>query len=97
MHLATQQQTAVNRLFTYSTTKGRIMDKVTNNDLEILLAEVIKQTNNTTLFIGRTCGSVRLEANGGSVDVSPLLTKRELYQYMRAMLKGISLAKGERP
>ena len=38
----------------------------------------------------------RLEARGGSVDVSPRGSKRETTLYMRAMLKGIDTENDER-
>ena len=41
-------------------------------------------------------GGWRLEANGGSRDISPRGSKREVTQYMRAMLVGIDAENDER-
>ena len=44
---------------------------------------------NPSYSIGQAYGGYRLERNGGSVDVSRRGTKREIWEFIGAMLDGI--------
>lgn len=66
------------------------MTRTTDADLLTLAGLINKATGNTHDFtIGHAYGGVRLERKGGSVDVSPRLSKGELRAWMHAFLEGI--------
>jgi len=51
------------------------------------------RVNKETYCLGWAYGGVRLERAGGSVDVSPRGTKRDVWNYIGAMLDGIDAAR----
>jgi len=68
--------------------------RVTKSELEGLAASLNEYTKGRHRFeIEWAYGSPRLVANGGSADVSPRLTSRELAQWIRAFMAGYDLAK----
>ena len=57
------------------------MDRITKDHLNYKL-EQIQRLTGKTFNIGYAYGGVRLEANGGSKDISGRVTKRELYDQL---------------
>lgn len=79
-----------------------VTGRVTESDLYQLTSLInqalgivpdIEPIRDQSYFLDFANGGVRLVRAGGSVDVSPRLTKRELEQWMRAFHAGIVLGK----
>jgi hypothetical protein len=69
------------------------MARTTNKDLETFVELLNKGTDNLYDFsIGHAYGGVRLERKAGSVDVSPRLSRGELYEWMSAFAAGLDHA-----
>lgn len=67
-------------------------DRITRQQLEIMIDVLNKEIPGADFSIGGAYGGYRLERKGQSVDVSPRGTKRECYDYIRAMLEGVRLS-----
>ena len=69
------------------------MARTTDKELESICERLNQDTGGAYDFsLGYAYGGVRLERKGGSVDVSPRLTKGELKTYMHAFLDGLTYA-----
>ena len=70
--------------------------RVTEGEMKQVLAVLQRSQPWMDYSLGCQLGGWRLEARGGSVDVSPRGSKREVTTYMRAMLRGIDEENNER-
>lgn len=69
------------------------MARTTSKELEEFVEFLNKETGNLYDFsIGYAYGGARLERKGGSVDVSPRLSKGELREWMSAFAAGLDYA-----
>lgn len=67
-------------------------DRITDNDLSRMVNILNARTDQAYDFtIQYAYGKPRLHRKGYSVDVSPRLSKRELYEWIDAYLEGLSL------
>ena len=66
--------------------------RITRKDLDRLCELLNKMMPEADFSIGGAYGGWRLERNHESVDVSPRLSKPELYQWMHAFLDGFEFA-----
>lgn len=70
------------------------MNRINNKDLEGQL-EIINELTDGTYTLDWAYGGVRLtkftapDRHSGERDISDRFTKRELYEFMRAFIKGI--------
>jgi hypothetical protein len=70
------------------------MQRTTKEILNFLLEELKKATGNNDIAIVYAYGQPILESANGSRELSPRLSKTELALYMRAMIRGANMAKG---
>ena len=66
-------------------------DRMTRTKLEGIVVVLNKEIPGHDFSIGGAYGGYRLERKKQSVDVSPRGTKQECYDYIRAMLEGVTL------
>jgi hypothetical protein len=71
--------------------------RVTKDELEGLAASLNEMSRHKHDFsIERAYGQPRLMAQGGSVEISPRLSSKELAQWIRAFAQGLSIGKAVR-
>jgi hypothetical protein len=61
-------------------------DAITKKQLDHYVAILNNQLPNADFSVGYAYGGARLEAKNGSRDVSPRRTKRDVYEFIAAML-----------
>lgn len=69
--------------------------RVTEAELQALVNR-LRQMTGYDYSLGFAYGGVRLEKDMGSIDVSPRLSKREMYEWLHAFLHGLQVGLGER-
>lgn len=69
------------------------MGRITRNELEQIVTLLNNQTEHRFDFtLGKQLGGYRLEANGGSRDVSPRLPAAQMYYWLHAFEAGVDHA-----
>ena len=65
------------------------MPPITKQQLEFALSQLQALQPWADYSIGYAYGGTRLESMGGSIDISDRGTKRQTYDYIRAMLQAL--------